>query len=235
MALLLFDIDGTLLRPLGIGRRAFERALRRLHKAVPSERFPYDGLLDPEIARQTLVQLGVPAERAAVDSLLEAYVEELAREPAPPRRDALCPGIPLVLEEARRRGHHLGLLTGNVRAGAAIKIGLLGLLDFFRTAPELPLLGAFGEDALERASLVPVALARCGAAFGFDFEPAYVWIVGDSRRDVAAAKAAGIRCAAVATGFTSLGELSALGPDLALPDLSDPVPLLDRVEGRAAA
>ncbi len=235
MALLLFDIDGTLLRPLGIGRRAFERALRRLHGSVPSERFGYDGLLDPEIARQTLAQLGIPPEREAVDSLLKAYIEELAREPAPPRQEALCPGIPEVLEEARQRGHHLGLLTGNVRDGARIKIGLLGLLDFFRTAPELPLLGAFGEDAPERASLVPVALARCAAAFGSDFERAHTWIVGDSRRDVAAAKAAGIRCAAVATGFTSLGELSMLGPELALPDLSDPAPLLDGVEGRAAA
>ncbi len=232
MALLLFDIDGTLIRPMGLGRRAFEEALREIHGRVPVKNFPFDGLLDTQIARQTLSLLGLAPTGRAVDNLLARYIELLqGQRPSDPPA-CLCPGIPDVLEEATRRGHHLGLLTGNVREGARVKLSFMGLDEYF-LPDEDPgvLLGAFGDDAEERAGLVPVAVARCGRAFGKDFLAAGTWIIGDSPRDVMAARAAHIRCAAVATGLASLEDLKSTEPDLLLSDLSDPRPLWACVEG----
>ena len=232
MALLLFDIDGTLIRPMGLGRRAFEEALREIHGRVPADNFPFDGLLDTQIARQTLSILGLAPTARAVDNLLGRYIELLQGQPPSDPAACLCPGIPGVLDEATRRGHHLGLLTGNVREGARVKLSFMGLDGYFRPDGDPGvLLGAFGDDAEERAGLVPVALSRCGRAFGEAFPAETTWIIGDSPRDVAAARAGRTRCAAVATGLASLKDLAATGPDLLLSDLSYPRPLWACVEG----
>jgi len=66
------------------------------------------------------------------------------------------------------------------------------------------------------------------SAAGWNPDPGEVWIVGDTPRDLACARAVGVRCALVATGRVPIGELAALGADIVLPDLSDPRPLLDR-------
>ncbi len=222
MALLLFDIDGTLLRPLGMGRRAFEDAVLSLHGRLPKGTgFSYAGLLDTQIASGTLAALGLPHDRPSVKRLLDAYVACLKENPRPRREACLCPGVPGILDEALARGHRIALLTGNLHEGARVKLGACGILNYF--APNGgtgPLLGAFADDADERHGLVPVAMARCRSRFGEAFAPSETWIVGDSPRDVQAARLSGIRCAAVATGFTDLEGLRALGPDLAVADLS---------------
>lgn len=233
MALLLFDIDGTLLRPVGLGRRAFEEALQDLYgRREGGERFLFDGLLDTQIASRTLEQMGVPTGDHEVTRLLEAYVERLRRQPAPDPGELRCPGVPSVLAEATSRGHHLALLTGNVREGAEVKLTFAALDGFFRARfGEGALLGAFGEDSPARPGLVPVALDRCAAAFGQRFETSDAWVVGDSPRDIDAARAGGVRCAAVATGLASKETLRGHGPDLLLKDLSDPRELWKAVEG----
>ncbi len=222
MALLLFDIDGTLLRPLGVGRRAFEDALLALHGRIPEgSGFSYAGLLDTQIAAATLAALGLPNGTPAVKRLLGRYVDCLKKNPWPQREACLCPGVPGILDEARGRGHRIALLTGNLHEGARVKLGACGILDYF--APdgrEGSLLGAFADDAEERHGLVPIAVERCRRRFGEPFTPHETWIVGDSPRDVQAARLSGIRCAAVATGFTDLEGLRSLGPDLAVADLS---------------
>jgi phosphoglycolate phosphatase len=229
MALLLFDIDGTLIRPMGIGRRAFERALLERYGRVPEERFPYDGMLDPQIAARTLGLLGLDPTSEEVDALLARYVELLAQERPGDGRAGLCAGLPELLEEATARGHHIGLLTGNVREGARLKLSFFGLDHFFEEGHRL--LGAFGGDAGTRAELVPVASERCASAFGRPFPLEETWLVGDSPRDVEAARGSGARCVAVATGWCALEDLAALRPDLTLPDLGVAVPLWRAVEG----
>lgn len=227
MALLLFDIDGTLLAPRGIGRRAFERALRDLYPGRDlGQRFPYDGLLDPQIARRTLDAMGLEGDEDQVGSVLDRYLTHLGEERPPTSEGYLCPGVPAVLEEASRRGHDVALLTGNVREGARTKLGFFGLGGYF---PE----GAFGEDAPERAGLVPVAMARMEAVAGRPFLRGSTWIVGDSPRDLEAARTAGVRCALVPTGGTPRSVLSDLGPDLLLDDLAHAAPLWRAVEADA--
>jgi len=225
MALLLFDIDGTLLAPRGLGRRAFEAAVLALHGHLPAESFPYDGLMDGAIAERTLTLLGEDASPRSVGALLAEYARRLPAEAPAQREGHLCPGVPTVLEEARRRGHPLGILTGNLARTADIKLGFFGLASFFPA-------GAFCGDAPERAALVPVAMARCAKAYGRPFGPDETWLVGDSVHDVRAARSAGVRCAAVPTGNTPAGQLAAEGPDLLLEDLANPRPLWDATEGR---
>jgi phosphoglycolate phosphatase-like HAD superfamily hydrolase len=99
-----------------------------------------------------------------------------------------------------------------------VKLGFFGLREYFPA-------GAFSGDGPDRAELVPVALARCARAYGQPFGLRETWIVGDSVHDVRAGRAGGVRCAAVATGNTPVGDLSAEAPDLLLADLSDPRPL----------
>jgi phosphoglycolate phosphatase len=231
MALLLFDIDGTLIRPMGIGRRAFEKALLERYGRVPEQRFPYDGMLDPQIAARTLGLLGVEPTSEEVDALLARYVELLAEERPSDVRAGLCAGLPDLLEMATARGHHIGLLTGNVHDGAKLKLSFFGLDRYFENG--LGLLGAFGGDAGTRAELVPVASERCSCAFGRAFPLEETWLVGDSPRDVEAARGSGARCVAVATGWCALEDLAALGPDLALPDLGVAAPFWCAVEGTA--
>lgn len=234
MALLLFDIDGTLIRPTGMGQRAFEQALRELYGGASPEHFPYDGMLDTQIAAQALSLMGLAPTLSAVDRLLDLYVERLHDQRPPDPALYRCPGIPALLEQAPGRGHHLGLLTGNVRAGALAKLSFMGLANYFLTGTGGGvLLGAFGGDGQERWDLVPVAMARCEKAYGRVFTREQTWIVGDSPKDVQAAHAAGVRCAAVGTGFTSLRVLADLSPDLLLQDLADPAALWSGVEDAA--
>ena len=92
--------------------------------------------------------------------------------------------------------------------------------------PIEPEFGGYGDSAPDRAAVVRVALDRL-AATGWQPDPSQVWIVGDTLRDLACAQASGLRCALVATGRPSVGELAGRGADIVLPDLSDPRPLLD--------
>lgn len=231
MALLLFDIDGTLIRPMGMGRRAFEQALRDLHGRLSAEPFPYDGMLDPQIAEKTLSSLGLAPTSSAVDRLLDLYLERLQDERPSDPAGILCPGFPGLLEQAPRRGHHLGLLTGNLHEGARTKLSFVELSGYFRAPGEDGrLLGAFGGDAQQRCDLVAVAVARCERAYGRSFQASETWIVGDSPRDVQAARTAGVRCAAVATGLASLQTLADLAPDLLLSDFADPSALWSALE-----
>ncbi|MEW6758850.1 MAG: HAD family hydrolase [Acidobacteriota bacterium] len=230
MALLLFDVDGTLVRPLGLGRKSFLAALETVLGApVDPAPFSYDGLLDTEIARRTLSSLNTDPDPPVLERLLAAYVGFLSAEPFPPSEQCRCDGLPAALERCLQRGHDLALLTGNVRGGALVKLRAAGLDAFFRNGGSA-LLGAFGEDAADRPGLVPVALDRCRRHFGKEFPPDSVWIVGDSERDIRAARTAGVRCAAVATGHTPLEVLEALAPNVLLSSLGDPGALCDAVE-----
>lgn len=230
MALLLFDIDGTLLKPVGLGRAAFEAALKEATGGDGAVAFTFEGLLDPQIAARALEQRGRPATPDAVARLLDAYVTRLAASDPPPG-DLACPGVRAVLAQAAGRGHCAALLTGNLRKGAAIKLDFAALSSFFGLdGPGSPLLGAFGDEAPERWRLVPLAVERSVRAFGRTFSAQETWVVGDSARDVEAARKAGVRCAAVATGLTPREELARLRPDVLLQDLSEPAPFWAALE-----
>jgi phosphoglycolate phosphatase-like HAD superfamily hydrolase len=210
MLLVLWDIDGTLVHSAGHGRYAFEDAFHEVVGRMP-ERVDYAGRTDHQIA---LSMLG--GEHEHLPAVLERLVVRLEE-----RRDTMAeeghayPGVPEVLEALHEAdGVINSLLTGNLEANAAVKVGAFGLdrwLDFES--------GAYGSDPHERRSdLVAIARERAAKRFG---EPTRVVLVGDTPLDVLAAREAGVRAVAVATGFADPDALRESEPDALLQDLSD--------------
>ena len=226
MGLILFDIDGTLIDGRGVGRRALERAFADVFDlpGIPdvSGRVLFNGALDPDIHRDMAALLGLApgmlAERR--ERLHESYLQHLratARE-GPGAR--VLPGVRELLEQLDARDDVvLGLLTGNVEAGARLKLEPHGLNRYFSA-------GGFGEDGPTRADVARAAVRRLAPRWGGAPEPGQVMVVGDSVRDVECGRANGYRTLAVQTGWTSREELSAAGPDHLLPDLAGTEPLI---------
>jgi phosphoglycolate phosphatase-like HAD superfamily hydrolase len=219
---MLWDIDGTLLRTPGIGVRAFVQAVERVTGVVwTPERLDFGGRTDPDIAARILESAGMTDPLLVplvLDALVIAY-EEIAADLHTAVR--VLPGVAATLTQLDDRNAIQTVVTGNLREPAAAKIAAAGLGHHLRLD-----VGGYGTDHVERAELVRLALARVAAA-GAEFRPADVWVVGDTPRDLACARANGVRCALVATGTYRMDELDNIGADLVLNDLSDPLPLLD--------
>jgi phosphoglycolate phosphatase-like HAD superfamily hydrolase len=218
-ALVLFDIDGTLLRRAGPHHR---QALVDVVRAVSgvettTDGIPVQGMLDPDILSVMMANAGVgPAE------IQRAMPELLARAPefyipgVPDLRDKTCPGARELLDELQRREVLLALVTGNLTRIGWRKLERAGLDRYFRY-------GAFGETAKDRAGLAKLAIERARAEHGIAADTP-ISLIGDAPADVIAAKANGIRSIAVCTGLTSREELAVHGPDIIAEDLSE-VPL----------
>ena len=203
--LLLFDIDGTLLA--GATRahsRALDQAIHEVHDVDPDGRrskIDPAGRTDGEIARLILLDLGVSAlridERAA--DVQEACCRIYAQICPPDLSEHVVPGMAgLVPWLGSRDEVTLGLVTGNYEPVARIKLARAGLGRWFRSAP-----GGFGSDSEDRAALPGIARRRAGRV---PREQAVV--IGDTPRDIACARADGVRCVGVSTGQYSREELS---------------------------
>ncbi len=228
MRLVLFDIDGTLLWTDGAGRRAIHGALvDEAGTAGPIEGYRFDGKTDPQIVRELLALAGHPGatDEATVAAVCRRYVTRLEAELArPAQRTRLLAGVgPLLaaLEPHEAEGTALvGLLTGNLAAGAALKLRSAGL-DPARFA-----VGAYGSDSGHRPDLPAVAARRALERTGRAFAGTDVVIVGDTPDDVACAHAHGARAVAVATGFFGVAALRATDAAWVFPDLSDTAAVL---------
>jgi phosphoglycolate phosphatase-like HAD superfamily hydrolase len=214
--LILFDIDGTLVRGRA-ARHAFEIALRAAYGTAGAiDTHDFSGKTDPQIARELLTAAGVEDARvdAGLPRLWERYLSELeARLPGEPYR--VLPGVRELLDALDESGDAaLGLVTGNVVGGARLKLGSVGLFERFR-------IGGYGSDDEIRNHLPRVAIERARAAWAKDFDKADVWIVGDTPLDVACAVHEGVRALAVATGRHAADELSACGAEVVVEDLTD--------------
>jgi phosphoglycolate phosphatase-like HAD superfamily hydrolase len=212
---LLFDIDGTLIRSDGVGRRALERAFAERHGSGEATRhFSLAGMTDRAIARRGLERLGVQADEAAIAALLEAYVGFLDAELREATLFEVLPGIEAALDAAARQGHvAVGLGTGNVRAGAAKKLGHARLWHRFA-------FGGFADDHEERSRLIRAGAERGAAQLRAKLADCRVLVVGDTPLDVAAAHDNDFDCLALATGQHPLDELRACSPRHCFPDLS---------------
>jgi phosphoglycolate phosphatase len=213
MKLLLFDIDGTLLKPVGFGKKAFLKAFGKLHGSLPETDFSYDGLLDHEIASKSLEYRGIAPTEDKINELLDSYVALLPSEIPEDPSLWLCPNIPNLLSEAGQKGFCLAVVTGNVRESAGIKLESTKLSGFFPA-------GAFGCDAKKRWELIPIAIERAGDYYKYDFSKEETFMVGDSIRDIEAARIAGVKSICVATGLAPFSLLSLESPDYILETLS---------------
>jgi phosphoglycolate phosphatase len=214
--LLLWDIDGTLITSGGAGMRALRRALQRVFAIDGSiNDIDFAGHTDRWIMRQILTKFGLPATEENFSRFAKGYVAALPSELAD-RGVHPLPGVLVLLEAAVARGDiALGLLTGNLRDGAAAK---LGSRDLWRYFP----FGAFADDSEDRNRLGPFALRRARAHHGVDFAPSDTWVIGDTPHDVVCARAFGARAIGVATGRHSADQLRAEDADAVFGDFGDP-------------
>ena len=220
MNLCLFDIDGTLLASGGAGKTAMEMALaEEFGVAVQDHKVPFSGRTDRAITRDLFRVHGIPETPENSRRYLDCYLQ-LLPNCLHSHQGRVLPGIVELLTLLAQRPHvHMGLLTGNVRAGARIKLDHYGLFDFFA-------FGGFGDEHFDRDDVAREALAAARSHAGADVNLERFWVIGDTPLDIQCARAIGARVAAVATGWHSLQELAAARPDVVLTDLSDPAPLL---------
>ena len=228
--LFLFDVDGTLVTARGAGRAAFGRALQATY-GTPGAVDVYDfrGKTDPRIVWDLM--RGAALDDAAItrglDAFFAAYLEELRRAIGDGSRVQVMPGVAAVVSALAARDDALvGLLTGNIEAGARLKLAPTGLWPLFSV-------GAFGSDDMDRRRLPAIARARARLVAGRDFPFARVTIIGDTPLDVDCARACGAVAVAVATGQHPQEELAACEPDHIFADFTDVARALAALTGPA--
>jgi phosphoglycolate phosphatase-like HAD superfamily hydrolase len=216
--LFLFDIDGTLITARGAGRSALEQALIQTYgTAGDIDRYDFRGKTDPRIVFDLMRGAGLDDDRieTGMSACFDAYTIELDRQIGDGSRVVVLPGVAeLVRALSARDGALIGLLTGNIEAGARVKLRSTGLFPLFR-------LGAYGSDSMDRRKLPAIACERARRVTGSDFPFDRVTIIGDTPLDVDCARACGAIAVAVATGFHPHAELATYAPDFLFTDFSD--------------
>jgi phosphoglycolate phosphatase-like HAD superfamily hydrolase len=221
MHVCLFDIDGTLLSSGGAGKAALELGLAEEFGVTGSITIPLGGRTDTAILTDLVRAAGLEDTPATRARLLAAYLRHL---PACLARGCgrVLPGVRELLEALRGRdGVVVGLLTGNVREGARLKLGHFGLFVYFA-------FGGFGDRHHDRDDVAREALQELHRHTGAAVRQERIWVIGDTPHDVRCARAIGARAVAVCTGYHSRAQLAECRPDLLLDDLSDHEALLGR-------
>ncbi|HTB11152.1 MAG TPA: HAD family hydrolase [Bryobacteraceae bacterium] len=212
--LVLFDIDGTLLRKAGgHHREALIEAVRRITGLeTTTDNVPVVGMLDGDILTQMLSNAG--ASRAQIRRHMPAVMEHAQRiyvRRCPDLRRKVCPGARMLLYRLFRKGVATGLVTGNLTRIGWKKMENAGLRQYLQ-------FGAFAELARDRAGLVRIAVRRAKQEGWIDAK-SRIALIGDHPNDINAAKANQVRSIAVATGLVGTGELATHKPDVLVPDL----------------
>jgi len=210
----LFDIDGTLIRSGGAGRDALEAALYQEFGRVGSESIDIHGRTDRGIVRSLFLHHGIEDTPETWQRFRDAYLKALP-EQLQIRGGYVLPGAAeLVRHLQQQENTVIGLLTGNMREGARIK---LSHFDLFEPFP----FGGFGDIHLQRNDVARDAYTAAEQHLGHRPKAEQVWVIGDTPADVCCARAIGARAIAVATGFTEFDELAGCEPDVLLKDLRE--------------
>ncbi len=214
--LILWDIDGTLIKSHGAGVRAMEKALtKRFGMKVDLSVIDWAGRTDSWITGEVFRHVGLPDTPQNSHDYLEAYLEQLPRELASGQPGVVLPGVLELLETLHRRTDVAqGLLTGNLRRGAELKLTHHRVWHYFE-------FGAFADDSPRRNDLGPHALRRAKERHAVEFVSDRTFIIGDTPHDIECGKVIGARTIAVATGTFSFDELAAHRPTAVFKDFSD--------------
>ena len=213
-ALVLFDIDGTLVRRAGPQHRtALVTAVRHVTGVeTTTEEIPVQGMLDRDILRIMMRNAGVSAVKVAQHMPAIVFAAQASyASTCPDLRRKVCPGVRILLRRLQRKGFVIALVTGNLTLIGWAKVRRAGIAEYFRY-------GVFAEEAKDRAGLVRIAV-RVARQQGWIERDAAITLIGDHENDILAAKANGIRVVSVATGISSANDLKRLKPDVLLADL----------------
>jgi phosphoglycolate phosphatase len=211
--ILLFDIDGTILDVHHAGRRAIQLAFgERYQRHDACDSFSFGGMTDIAIVKQGLAHIDQPSNTLHIAKTIDCYLQHLELQLK--HTAATCfVGIRETIERAKSSGHAVGLGTGNVRHGAFLKLSQVGLgeSDFS--------FGGYGDDAEMRSELVAAGASRGAAQLAISVNQARVVIIGDTPKDVEAARANGAECLAVTTGGFGAQALKEAGATVVVDSL----------------
>lgn len=216
-ALVLFDIDGTLLR--GAGPHHKQALIEGIRQVTGVETHlngvPTSGMLDCDLITHMLHSAGYAEQRvnSSMQDIMTACQGAYMSNCAADLTAALCPGAPELLSELLRRRGIAGVVSGNLSEIGWKKMELAGLRRFFSV-------GAFAQDGITRARVARIAWQRARKAGLIDYN-ARVALIGDHMNDIKAAKANGFQAIAVASGVTPAEELARAHPDILVESLLD--------------
>jgi Predicted phosphatases len=212
--LVLFDIDGTLVHTGGAGVKAFAKVFATEFSATDHfERLKFAGRTDTSLVREFFQYHQISPTEENFDRFFSRYVFWLDHILEASRTEE-CPGIWEFIYDLKQLPSPpmLGLLTGNIRLGAEIKLRHFQLWDAFE-------MGAFADDHEDRDQIAAAAKARGERIFGKKLRGDEVLVIGDTPLDIRCARAIGAKVLAVATGGATLEELIRNKPDWAVPNL----------------
>jgi phosphoglycolate phosphatase-like HAD superfamily hydrolase len=213
--LVLFDIDGTLVHTGGAGVKAFARAFAsEFGVADGAERLKFAGRTDVSLVREFFTLQRIEPSPENFDRFFASYLHWL-QQLIPDCHGGACHGVLEFYQELRARPEPplTGLLTGNIKRGARIKLERFNLWEKFP-------FGGFADDHEERPKIAAAALRRGSEQFGRDLRGEEVLVIGDTPLDIHCGRAIGAKVLAVATGGAPLEELRRHQPDWAVPDLT---------------
>jgi len=215
----LWDVDHTLIETRGVGFAIYQRAFRAATGRPLDRLAQVAGRTELDIMRETLLINDIEPTADAVNKLAAALAQgyEDAREELATIGRAL-PGAEETLDQLAVNPRAIqGVLTGNLRDIARIKLEVFGLAAYLDLT-----CSAYGNDHTERARLVAIAQDRASKRTGIVFDNAHTVLLGDTPNDVKAAAVAGVRLVAVATGKSTTDDLIAAGASDVVPDLTNP-------------
>lgn len=210
-----FDIDGTLVHTGRAGVKAFARVFSTEFGAHNgTERMKFAGRTDVSLVREFFRIHDIEPSAPNFERFFDRYafwLDHLLKHSS----GAPCHGVVDFINALRALADPplLGLVTGNIRLGAEIKLRHFNLWELFVT-------GGFGDDDEDRNRVAAVAFQRAQRLLGNTLHPSQVVIVGDTPRDIECARAIGAKALAVATGGATLEELRTYAPDWAVPNLT---------------
>jgi phosphoglycolate phosphatase len=219
----LFDVDGTLISTGGAGARSWRHAFDVLY-GIPADigQFTDAGMTDPVVARLTFgAAVGHEPSPTELATVMAAYLDRLPYEVEHSEGYRVLEGAEELLRRlGQSEGVLLGITSGAVEAAAHIKLSRAGFNRYFP-------FGGYGSDSADRVELTRRAIERGGMLVGEELDPADVFVVGDTPKDVEAAHGAGCVAVATATGHYSREQLAATGAEHVLDSLRDPFPEID--------
>jgi phosphoglycolate phosphatase len=206
--ILLFDVDGTLIYGGGAGRRAITRVFaERYGQPRLFDEVRFHGMTDRAIVRGGLGRAGLHCDETTIDDLCAAYLVALAEEVPRSTGFKIYPGVPELLARlGQREAVAIGLGTGNLREGARIKLEHAGLMHHFT-------FGGYGCDHEDRPSLIRRGAERGASELRVSLGECRIVVIGDTPRDIEAARTVGADAVVVETGGFETAELRAHGAD----------------------
>ena len=226
MRVILFDIDGTLVLKQSTDANELERFRRAIAdevgKSPPTQPWRYDGMVDPQICRLLLIDVGL--SESAADKHLRRVIERVGEiYKTMEKHPILNDGVGELLRKLSLSSkHELGVVTGNLSVVAEEKLGLTGIRAYFNET-------FYSDGYFERRDLVREAVEACVMKYQLCGKDSVV-IIGDTPRDIEAAKCNGAKAIAVATGHFSKGQLESAGADAVFRDLNPRTDLLKALD-----